>query len=111
VVWEHFLATLFANLISLYPFGMQCWQANNLLISTLRFFGIQANQATCEINSTMNHIVTEYWVDGENYFIDATPYFNGIRRPSRSLSNATWMWLDDNNFRCLNEGEENWIRK
>lgn len=105
--FQHVVMVVLANLIFLSPGSMKCWEATDLLVDYAKFFNIQANQATCELsledslkygyNEQINHIVTEYWIGNESYYVDPTAWND---------------WYSTNisiRFRCLNEGQYNWV--
>jgi len=113
---------ILANLIYLHPSDPKCYEATNLLISYAKFFNIRSNQAQCDLsyeqclkyNITINetncknivgkyasccgHVITEYWIGNESYYIDPTTWNN---------------WYSANisiRFKCMNEGVVNWTR-
>ena len=120
-MYQHIIMLILANLIYLHPANYKCYEATDLLINYAKYFNIQANQASCDMsydfcvehNLTVmepscrsvtgdyagccGHVVTEYWIENNSYYVDPTAWNN---------------WYSTNisiRFKCLNEGLHNWV--
>lgn len=101
--WQHIAMVSMSNIVY-FSNTSKCYLSADTVIKNACNFGIKANQAQCELKpeaeekyNASGHTLVEYWVGGENYFVDPTHF--------------TWLPSEDINtrFGCGNKGGDNWV--